>query len=141
MTKEEARFWAKVLKADGCWYWNGYIGAKGYGYFKAKGPQPILAHRYSYELHKGPIPDGLEVDHVCRVRHCVNPQHLELVTHAENLRRGDMFDIGSINRTKTHCPHGHEYTEANTYYDKKGRQCRACRQIKQNNRGVINHVS
>jgi hypothetical protein len=82
-----------------------------------------MAHRLSYEHHVGPIPDGLQIDHTCRNRKCVNPEHLEPVTNAENTTRQDHAE-----RRKTHCPKGHPYDEANTYVDPSGaRRCRACR--------------
>lgn len=76
-----------VVTEVGCWHWQGAIGSHGYGQFL--GPDGVvgLAHRISYELHIGPVPEGLQLDHLCRVRPCVNPAHLEPVTCAENLRR------------------------------------------------------
>lgn len=86
-----------------------------------------LAHRFAYEDIVGPILEGLTIDHLCRVRHCVNPAHLEPVTHLENVRRGN----GGLNQlAKTHCPKGHPYDEENTYRlpsRPSGRYCRACR--------------
>ena len=96
----------------------------GYGQFRV-GTQRKLAHRVAYEWSLGEIPEGLDLDHLCRVRNCVNPSHLEPVTRQENLRRG----IGNPHKHKTHCPRRHEYNEENTYYDSKRnkRQCRVCR--------------
>ncbi len=83
------------------------------------------AHRVAYELSVADIPDGLELDHLCRVRHCVNPSHLEPVTPHENWARGQAISI--LNAQKTHCPQGHAYDEANTYISGRGiRGCRAC---------------
>lgn len=81
----------------------------------------VLAHRFFYEHFIGEIPEGLEIDHLCHNTICVNPAHLEAVTHSENLRREHAF------RPKTHCPQGHEYTPENTYKTPSGkRQCRIC---------------
>lgn len=101
----------------GCWVWQGYRTAHGYGRIGAD-----YAHRLTYELVVGPIPDGLQLDHLCRNRGCCNPAHLEPVTMAENIRRG--YGHGS----ETHCPQGHPYDEANTYRPKRGgRMCRTCK--------------
>lgn len=87
------------------------------------------AHRYAYEHFIGPIPEGLQVDHLCRVRNCVNPDHLEAVTCRENVLRGD--GVAAANARATHCPQGHAYDEANTYtWTNGGRHCRACARIK-----------
>ncbi len=111
-----------------CIEWTGAITAAGYGVLRV-GDHPEYAHRIAYEEAFGPIPEGLEIDHVrkrgCRLRHCVNPEHLEAVTHAENMRRG-YWGI------KAECPQGHLYNEANTIKGAKGgRQCRACKEQRQ----------
>ena len=119
------RFLAKIV-ADphGCWIWQACTGANGYGQFWVDG-RIVKAHRWSYEHFVGPIPDGLELDHMCRVRNCVNPHHLEPVTHTENVRRGEG---GKHHRAKTHCPQGHPYDGDNTYvWVNGGRRCRICR--------------
>lgn len=104
-----------------CWIWLLYRDKDGYGRYTA-GTTRWLAHRWYYEQHVGPIPDGLEIDHLCRVRACVNPEHMEPVTHAENSRRG--IQPGSL---LTHCIHGHEFTPENTYARPGGgRDCRTC---------------
>src|SRR5438105_2573404 len=100
------RFWAKVEKTDTCWLWTASTANGGYGAFVLN-DVIVRAHRFAYELLVGPIPEGLQLDHLCRVRHCVNPAHLEPVTQQENIRRGERA-------TATHCPNGHEYTPENT---------------------------
>jgi len=103
-----------------CWLWTGTIMPNGYGLCGWQYKR-YLAHRLIYEHLIGAIPKGLEIDHLCRTRHCVNPAHLEPVTHAENMRRGK-----SYYQKRTHCIHGHPYDAANTYIGKKGYFCRVC---------------
>lgn len=107
-----------------CWRWTGAHVPNGYGQIQANG-RPRGVHRLAYEAWVGPIPDGLEVDHLCRVRDCINPAHLEAVTHLENLRRGRTIVARQI--AKTECPQGHPYDEGNTIKRSRGvRICRAC---------------
>lgn len=124
--KDLARFMAKHDESDnGCWVWTAAKNHKGYGsFFHGKS---VPAHRASYKHFVGEGPKGLEIDHLCRVRSCVNPEHLEAVTHMENIMRSVQATIG--NGIITHCPSGHEYTPENlrTYNREKGYQsCVAC---------------
>jgi hypothetical protein len=125
------RFAEKIALTDtGCIEWlAGTI--RGYGQFYAGRMSydetgTMFAHRWSYEYHVGPIPDGMQLDHLCRNPSCVNPEHLEPVTARENVMRSS--GRAAVNARKTHCPQGHPYDEANTYiYPPRGeRQCRAC---------------
>lgn len=121
------RFYRKIAfppDRSYCWRWMAFRNPKGgYGRFSFRG-KLWIAHRFSYEVFCGPIPEGLTLDHLCRRTSCVNPFHLEPVTNAENIRRGTQGWNMSI---KTHCPRGHEYDLLNTYWSKRGsRHCRAC---------------
>jgi len=121
-----ARFIVKTLPTGvgGCWLWTACKNRDGYGIFQMAG-RPQKAHRVSYEMHVGPIPEGLQLDHLCRNRGCVNPDHLEPVTTQENTRRGN---VGKNHADKTHCPQGHKYAGDNLYIDPRGkRQCKTCR--------------
>lgn len=110
-----------------CWIWTGTVGTHGYGQFKIAG-WPYAAHRFTYELMIGPIPEGLELDHLCRVTACVNPAHLEPVTGWENQMRSPVAP-SAINARKTQCIHGHPFDEVNTYRPPgkpSWRMCRTC---------------
>lgn len=122
----EQRLMAKVdVDPDGCWQWIGSTDTTGYGQVRIA-QKLHRAHRVVYERHVGLIPDGLTLDHLCKNRACVNPEHLEPVSLRENILRGD--SPAARHAVKTHCVHGHEYTDANTYRDPKGRRgCRICR--------------
>lgn len=114
--------------ATGCWLWTGTLDGKGYGTIGVKRSdgtwRTAKAHRVSYETHVGPIPDGLELDHLCRVRRCVRPDHLEPVTSQVNTLRGE--GPAAAHAAKTHCVRGHEFTPANTKIRPGGRECLAC---------------
>ncbi len=117
-----------VRDGNGCWIWQRSLGRNGYPQVIriGTGQSPFDSpYRLSYEEFVGPIPEGLEPDHLCRVHACVNPDHLEPVTKLENWWRG--VSVTRVNAVKTHCDHGHEFTEANTYIRPNGnRDCRAC---------------
>lgn len=121
------RFADKIALTDtGCIEWTAGTAGAGYGFFfvgrKSRDETGrTYAHRWSYEYHVGPIPNGLEIDHLCRNRKCVNPDHLEPVTTQENLRRSD----GNAN--KTHCPAGHPYAGPNLRLYRGARLCKECR--------------
>jgi len=125
------RFMAKVNKdaPGGCWRWTAGSKNQRYGMFyevaTRAGAKQVLAHRFSYEVFVGPIPEGTEIDHLCRNTKCINPEHLEAVSHRENVHRGTspMAD----NAKKTHCRNGHPYDDEHTYLYKGKRQCRPCR--------------
>lgn len=112
---------------NGCWVWHKTTNSRGYGLSMRYGKQ-ILAHRLAYWVFVGPIPDGLELDHLCRNRLCCNPDHLEAVDHRTNVLRSPIH-YGVTQMAKTHCPQGHPYDEKNTYllYGRNGGQMRQCR--------------
>jgi hypothetical protein len=122
------RFWAKVQEDEsGCWLWQASVGSHGYGQFNCRGRgfQQRLAHRLAYELLVGLILEGLTLDHLCRVRRCINPDHLEPVTLAENKRRG--MSPSAVNARKTHCKRGHALTSDNLVLrSRPGRECLIC---------------
>ncbi len=127
----EERFWRHVRRASGdeCWLWTGALNRRGVGYgvlgLSCSPRRNVYAHRLSYELVSGQIPDGLEIDHLCRVPQCVNPSHLEAVTKRVNCLRSE--SPFARHARKTHCPQGHEYNEANTRRSARNeRSCRAC---------------
>jgi hypothetical protein len=119
-----------LLEADpatGCVNFTGCINALGYGQIGSGGKRGawVYAHRLGYELAKGPIPDGLVIDHLCRNRRCCNPDHLEVVTRGENVLRG--MGASVRNAGKTHCPQGHPYDAGNTkHWMQDGRPVRRC---------------
>lgn len=121
------RLYAKV-EADpttGCHNWMGTRADNGYGIIRDGRRRTLRTHRVAYEVSRGPIPDGLHLDHLCRNRACCNPDHLEAVTKRVNTLRG----VGPTaqNAAKTHCNWGHEFTPENTRQRKGGRECLACK--------------
>lgn len=132
----EERFWRKVKKMpSGCWEWIGSKDGDGYGHLWARFPKWIKASRFSFILAGKKIPEGFELDHLCRNRGCVNPEYLEAVIHKENCIRGEVgIKSGLIQKSKTHCPQGHPYNKQNTYIrpDGTGRGCKTC--IKERNK-------
>jgi hypothetical protein len=139
MDRAELARWQRHVKpqANGCWLWTGTHGTRdGYGKFQPRPGQPkVMAHRYSYELYVGPIPEGHQIDHTCHTddtscpggpgcphRRCVNPAHLEPVTASENTTRQRHYE-----RARTHCPKGHPYEGDNLIVGSDARRrCREC---------------
>lgn len=124
--------WSKVdvRSEDECWEWSGYRQKYGYGRTSLHGKR-VLAHRAVYEMLRGPIPDALPLDHLCRNPPCCNPNHLEPVTHRVNILRGEAFS--ATNARKTHCMRGHPLWGENLYVipSTGGRVCRTCRRTSQ----------
>ncbi len=127
-----------MIPEAGCWI---YMGSLSNGYGKiwdgvrspAGNPVPSFTHRVTHEHFIGPIPDGVEPDHLCRVTSCCNPYHLELVSHQVNLQRAVRPDVNpgaEFHKAKTHCPQGHPYNEANTGWWRNGRVCKTCKMLR-----------
>lgn len=121
------RFWSKVEKTPTCWLWTGAKTHNGYGSTTHEG-KFWQSHRLSYTAHVGPIPDGMVIDHLCRVTNCVNPTHLQAVSQHVNILRGE--SLWAINARKTHCHRGHDLA-ADGYLNGRGKRiCRPCRVIR-----------
>lgn len=124
---EYTRFWPKVYKTEACWYWT--AGQKdGYGAFRTSNNRTVRAHKWLYEQLHGRVAEKMELDHLCNHRNCVNPHHLEQVTHAENLRRAPIGKRALRKVVRTHCPTGHPYIPSNTYIlpSTGERRCKIC---------------
>lgn len=130
MTAKARKAWERHVSPEpntGCWLWTASLGPKGYGRAFVGHRQRRPAHVVAWELLRGPVPDGRQLDHLCRVRSCVNPDHLEPVTNRENVLRGQ--GPSAQNARKTHCKRGHELNEANAYSGRGYRECRACQAL------------
>ncbi len=120
-----------IIDPSGCLLWTGAITAGGYGVVGASSPRRVeYVHRLMYQWFVGPIPDGHQLDHLCRVRRCASPADLEAVTARMNVLRSTAPT--AVNSVATHCVNGHEFDLLNTYFrpDRTGRQCRKCRQLR-----------
>jgi len=133
MTDLPDRIQSKIMKVeDGCWLWAAGLTGPGYGQIWWRGRMQY-AHRVVYEVLVGPLPNPkhLVSDHLCRVRSCVNPRHIEFVTNGENTRRGIGPDIHRArHKAQTHCKWGHEFTKTNTYQRSDGRECKTCKRLR-----------
>ena len=121
----DKRFWSKVEKTKSCWIWKGSKTSLGYGDFSIDDIR-IASHRYVFFRKYGYLPKGLVLDYLCRNRACVNPVHLEPITAKENVLRG--IGPSALNKKKTHCVRGHEFTSKNTRYNKGRRICIKCKE-------------
>lgn len=126
------RFFANIRQDGDCWIWTKTLTSKGYAPFYLTSTYYVMAHRWIYELLRTEIPEGLLLDHLCRVHSCVNPWHLEPVTNRENQRRGEHPHAGVAFRTNT-CPQGHDLSDAYVYRiggtGRTARRCRPCQRV------------
>lgn len=138
------RFWAKVSGGDfsDCWNWSGARSQRtGYGTFKVELGAYVLPHRFAYEQLRADIPVGLQIDHLCRNRACVNPWHMEPVTARVNVRRS--HGVAAANARRTHCVNGHPFDNRNTGLDaKRGKRwCRTCHALRERSRRAARRTS
>ena len=128
LTVWERRVWEKVEpepRTTACWLWSGARSDEGYGImYQGLSGKTLYAHRVAYEIKRGPIPQDKQIDHLCRTRHCVNPDHMELVSRRENILRGISFS--AQNAKLAFCPAGHPYSGSNLYLYHGWRRCRTC---------------
>ena len=122
---DAADIWAKIIVTDGCWHWCGRLSRSGYGQVGYAGKRNLQAHRVVYEMERGPVADGLHLDHLCRNRACVRPDHMDPVSGRVNILRGQSPTAN--NSRKTHCAHGHELSGDNLGVCGGRRFCRACK--------------
>lgn len=126
--RAEDRFWSKVDRTGDCWEWTASGKLAGYGHIRVNG-RLWLAHRYSWTLAGRELTEGLVLDHICDNKKCVNPDHLQQVTHRENILRGT--SPSASNSTRTHCIRGHVFDESNTYVNPRGKRlCRTCKKAR-----------
>lgn len=121
------RFFNKIeVDANGCWLWIAYLDRDGYGRFRDAKSKKVYAHRFSYEYFCGLIQEGMVIDHICRVRNCVNPKHLRCVSVRDNVLKNSRSKQ-ALNKVKTVCKNGHSFNSENTGTDKRGdRYCKQC---------------
>lgn len=131
----DERFWAKIDASGACWMWTASTNGVGYGQFW-NGSRLVKAHRWSYERFVGPIPDGLQLDHLCRNRACVDPAHLEPVTGRTNVLRG--ATVVAAKAKQSHCIRGHLLAGGNLYVEPGGRKrkCKTCQTVQHKTRRV-----
>lgn len=132
-------FWSRVKVEGDCWLWTKHLDEDGYGKYSSRilraRHRTNRAHVLAWLHMRGDLPDGLVLDHLCKRRSCVNPYHLDPVTHAVNNSRGSSWS--AVNARKTHCKHGHEFNKVNTRVHKGKRYCRVCQRIRAKERYAV----